>query len=100
VIPWFRVGETMLFLERLVLVASLAVIASCGDAGRTRCQGDTDVTTCGASESCVWMNDGSASAYFCVTTCSGGAACPAGESCRSGAASSCSTCQDLIDICE
>lgn len=84
----------------LFLAAACLFVTSCdGGHGRKRCEAP-DATSCGSSESCLWVHDGNDSGYFCALPCSSDKSCPNGESCKAGAASSCATCQDLIDVCE
>ena len=51
-------------------------------------------------ESCLWVHDGTNSGYRCVVSCSGGTPCPGELACTMNGASSCMTCQDVIDVCE
>jgi hypothetical protein len=81
----------------------LALSAALGDGAcdkspsRVRCTGEADTMTCKSPEECAWIHDGAG--YFCASLCAGGA-CSSGHACKTGAASSCQTCQDLLDICE
>jgi hypothetical protein len=83
-----------------LLFASLLLGGGCAQSSRMVCQGDSDVSTCGAGASCVWMHVGNESGYFCAIDCTGGGACPSGQACVTEAASSCQTCDDLLDVCE
>jgi hypothetical protein len=81
------------------LCALLALVAfiGCGSGrGVTACAGDAGHSTCAAGNECLWLHSGG---YFCVARCANGA-CRAGGLCVSNGASSCPTCQDLIDVCE
>jgi len=79
------------------LVAIVLASSSCGShTSRTLCAGESDQTTCAQNDRCVWMNQ----AYVCATPCGNANACASGRACKTGAASSCATCQDLIDVCE
>lgn len=85
----------------LLVTAVVLPNSSCGsDVSRVPCASDSDQSTCLQPERCVWRHLGASSGYFCATLCEAGGACPNGESCRTGVASSCMTCQDLLDVCE
>ena len=89
--------RTWLLLVTAVVLAN----ASCGsEVSRVPCAGDSDQSTCPPSETCVWRHLGASSAYVCATLCEADGACPNGTSCRTGAASSCTTCENLLDVCE
>lgn len=82
----------------LMLSAALAG-AACDEATtRARCTSETDTTVCKSAETCVWIHDGAG--FFCAVQCSVGTTCPGGLSCKTAAASSCQTCQDVLDICD
>ena len=91
--PRFRAGLSL-------LLASLLLGGACAQSSRTLCQGDSDTSTCGSGATCLWMQVGNESGYFCAIDCSGGAACPTGQVCVAEAAASCQTCDNLLDVCE
>jgi hypothetical protein len=81
----------------LVSFGAAVLLGGCGDRLQLRaCTADAGASTCAAGFECLWLASGG---YFCVARCVDGS-CPSGGSCRSGGASSCATCQDLIDVCE
>ena len=86
-------------LALLGLTLAVGSAAACDrSTNRARCVGEADAATCQRGETCSWLHDGAD--YFCATLCSQGRLCPSGLTCKTGAASSCQTCQDLLDICE
>ena len=88
---------------RAFTVLALALAAAVEDGGcdnspsRVHCTGETDTATCQSPDKCVWIHDGAG--YFCASLCAAGT-CSSGHACKTGAASSCQTCENLIDICE
>ena len=62
--------------------------------GKTSCAHDQD---CPKSEACLYV--GSDLEPSCVEPCQGESDCPISQSCT-GAAHSCPTCDDYIQICE
>jgi hypothetical protein len=92
---------------RLPLLPFLLLLGAggtaCKDSLRTPCAGEGaegDSTVCRDGQDCLWLNLGSESGYFCGTVCGPKSSCPAGLTCKTGGASGCMTCQDLIDVCE
>jgi hypothetical protein len=81
----------------LALSATLGGGACDKSPSRVRCTGEADTATCKSPGKCAWIHDGAG--YFCASLCAAGA-CSSGHVCKSGAASSCQGCQDLLDICE
>ena len=89
------------WIGMLLVTAAVLSGGSCGsDVSRVPCAGDSEQSTCPPSQTCVWRHLGASSAYFCATLCDAGGACPNGTSCRMDAASSCMTCENLLDVCE
>jgi len=91
-------------LKRLRLSFALIMASglSCqvGPTGpRQSCTGSGD-TSCPVSQTCLWLHATQGAGYFCGKLCTGGAACPSGQTCVTGAGSSCMTCQDVVDVCE
>jgi hypothetical protein len=87
-------------VARSLLLASLLLGGACAQSSRTPCQGGSDTSTCGPGATCLWMQVGNESGYFCAIDCTGGAACPTGQACVAEAATSCQTCDNLLDVCE
>lgn len=81
---------TMIFLLCLLLAA-----AGCGDtAGACSSEGE-----CAGTEECIWVREGSqVLGRMCSIRCESDQECPPGTTC-SGAASTCPTCNDYIQIC-
>jgi hypothetical protein len=93
--------EAALRIWMLLVAAAMLPNSSCGsDVSRVPCAGESEQSTCPQSQSCVWRHLGASSAYVCATLCDAGGACPNGTSCRPDAASSCMTCENLLDVCE
>ena len=91
-LPW------LLFLLLLV-----AAGPACKGNPRTPCgaeAGEGDSTVCQNGESCLWLNLGNDSGYFCAVVCGPGNSCPSIRTCKIGGASGCATCQSLINVCE
>jgi len=84
----------------LVLLASCVAGVTCSSTARTACGSDAGPTTCASGQSCLWINAGSGSGYFCAMVCDAKAPCASGQACKAAAASSCMTCDDLLGICE
>ena len=93
--------KAALRIGMLLVTAVVLSNSSCGsDGSRVLCVGESEQSTCPPSERCVWRHLGASSAYVCATLCDAGGACPNGTSCQTGAASSCMTCENLLDVCE
>jgi len=81
-----------------LLFLLLVAVPGCGSGrGVTACAVDAGHSTCAAGNECLWLRGGG---YFCVARCGADGGCPRGGLCATGGASSCPTCQDLIDVCE
>jgi len=65
---------------------------------RVPCPGEQSATTCAQGQECLWLHG--ANGYFCGAVCGVGAPCSASQTCKTGAASSCATCDDVVDVCE
>ena len=85
---------------RTFLLLAVWLVTSCGALPRTLCDGRDDQITCGSGGECLWVHLGANSGYYCTTTCAASSACPASQSCKENAASSCDVCQDLVSICD
>ena len=81
-----------------VLMALLLGGAACDD--RLKCSGDSDQNTCPQGETCVWLGLDGKQGYFCAQICSAEEPCGSGETCKANRASSCQTCQDVLDVCD
>jgi hypothetical protein len=88
-------GANIRSAARVGLVAFVLLGCSSGN-GLVRCAADGGGAPCAADTECLWLHGGGS---FCVATCATGL-CTDGRSCQIGAASSCATCDDLIDVCE
>ena len=76
-------------------LVALALGGCASGSAPPRCAPDGGAA-CADGTACLWLRGGG---YFCVSTCASGF-CPVGRTCQTGGASSCATCDDLLDICE
>ena len=85
------------------LLLLVAASPACKNDDRTSCAaeaGDGDSTACRDGESCLWLNLGKDSGYFCAALCGPDDSCPSGLTCKIGGASGCATCQSLVNVCQ
>lgn len=93
----------LLAAAAMLFVISMA--ATCDKAkngsNRRTCPDEGDASSCQVGESCLWVHLGNESGYFCAFECDpGGTTCRSGQTCGTGNASSCMTCQNLLNVCE
>ena len=80
---------------RVGLMAGALFGCSSGS-GLVPCSADGGASACPIGTECLWLRGGGS---YCVAICASGL-CTGGRSCQIGGASSCATCDDLIDVCE
>jgi len=80
----------------LALALAFSFLGCSSANGLVPCAADGGAAACAADTECLWLRTGGS---FCVARCGSGA-CTGGRTCQSGGASSCATCDDLIDVCE
>jgi hypothetical protein len=88
--PWWLCGSLVLAL--------FGVACEHARPTRARCSEDPDAAGCPQGQQCVWIHANNG--LFCAVDCGAGGGCEAGQICKSGAASSCQTCPDIVDVCE
>lgn len=85
-----------LLIQIIGITCLILATTACGDTS-SACSTEND---CAGTEECIWVRDGNqVVGRMCSIRCQTDQECPPGLACA-GAASSCPTCNDFIQICQ